>query len=65
MLTVPSASGRRDAGQWPLARGEQQLTGLPGMFASAGPVTGAVDANGNLTSLNVGHILVNICAALS
>ena len=43
----------------------EQLTGLPGMFASAGPVTGAVDANGNLTSLNVGHILVNICAALS
>jgi hypothetical protein len=48
-----------------LSPAEQQLTGLPGMFASAGPVTGAVDANGNLTSLNVGHILVNICAALS
>ena len=48
-----------------LSPAEQQLTGLPGMFASAGPVTGAVDAHGNLTSLNVGHILVNICAALS
>jgi hypothetical protein len=39
--------------------------GLPAVFASAGPVTGAVDVNGNFTSLNVGHILVNICAALS
>jgi hypothetical protein len=35
------------------------------MFATAGPVTGTVDANNNLTSLNVNHILVNICAALS
>jgi hypothetical protein len=38
---------------------------LPAVFASAGPVTGAVDANGNFTSLNVGHILVNVCAVLS
>jgi hypothetical protein len=56
------ATGREPAD---LSPAEQQLTGLPGMFASAGPVTGAVDANGNLTSLNVGHILVNICTALS
>ena len=48
-----------------LSPAEQRLTGLPGMFVTAGPVTGTVDANNNLTSLNVNHILVNICAALS
>jgi hypothetical protein len=40
--------------------------GLPAVFASSGPLTGAVDANGNFTSLSLqGHIHVNICAALS
>ena len=49
-----------------LSPAEQQLTGLPGMFVSAGPLTGTVDANNNLTSLTVqAHILVNICTALS
>jgi hypothetical protein len=48
-----------------LSPAEQRLTGLPGMFVTAGPVTGTVDANNNLTSLNVTHILVNICAPLS
>ena len=49
-----------------LSPAEQALTGLPGQFVSAGPLTGAVDANGNLTSLTLqGHILVNLCAALS
>ena len=57
----------RSTGRGPmdLSPADQQRFGLPGMFATAGPVTGAVDANGNFTSLNVGHILVNICAALS
>ena len=49
-----------------LSPAEQQLTGLPGMFVSVGPLTGSADANFNLTSMNVqGHIQVNICAALS
>jgi hypothetical protein len=49
-----------------LAPADAARFGLPAVFASAGPVTGTFDANGNLTSLSVqGHILVNICAALS
>jgi hypothetical protein len=49
-----------------LSLADQQRFGLPGIFVSVGPLTGAADANFNLTSLNVqGHILVNICAALS
>ena len=40
--------------------------GLPAFFVSAGALTGRVDANGNLTSLSLhGHILVDLCAALS
>jgi hypothetical protein len=49
-----------------LAPADAARFGLPAVFASSGPVTGAVDANGNLTSLSVqGHIHVDICAALS
>ena len=49
-----------------LSPAEQALTGLPGQFVSAGALTATADANGNLTSLTLqGHILVNICAALS
>jgi hypothetical protein len=49
-----------------LSPDEQKLTGLPDQFVSAGPLTGAVDANGNLTLLTLqGHILVNVCAVLS
>ena len=45
---------------------DQQRFGLPGLFVSVGPLTGSADANFNFTSLDVqGHILVNICAALS
>jgi hypothetical protein len=40
--------------------------GLPAFFVSAGALTGTVDANGNLTSLSLqGHVLVDLCAALS
>ena len=62
------SSAFRATGHQPvdLSPAEQQLTGLPGMFVSVGPLTGSADANFNLTSLNVqGHIQVNICAALS
>jgi hypothetical protein len=49
-----------------LAPADAARFGLPAVFASSGPLTGAVDANGNLTSLSLqGHIHVNICAALS
>jgi hypothetical protein len=49
-----------------LAPAEQALSGLPGLFVSAGALTGTFDAQGNLTSLTLhGHILVNVCAALS
>src|SRR5690348_1037900 len=40
--------------------------GLPAFFVSAGALTGTADANGNLTSLSLhGHVLVDLCAALS
>ena len=49
-----------------LSPAEQALTGLPGQFVSAGALTGTFDATGNLTSATLhGHILVNICAALT
>ena len=66
-INADGSSSFRSTGRGPadLSPAEQQLTGLPGMFATAGPVTGTADANDNLTSLNVNHILVNICAALS
>ena len=66
-FNADGSSSFRSTGRGPadLSPAEQRLTGLPGMFATAGPVTGTVDANNNLTSLNVNHILVNICAALS
>ena len=66
-INADGSSSFRATGNEPndLSPADQQLTGLPGMFASAGPVTGTVDANDNLTSLNVTHILVNICTALS
>jgi hypothetical protein len=49
-----------------LAPADAARFGLPAVFASSGPLTGAVDANGNFTSLSLqGHIHVNICAALS
>jgi hypothetical protein len=40
--------------------------GLPAVFISAGALTASVDANGNITSLTLnGHVLVDVCAALS
>jgi len=40
--------------------------GLPIFFVSAGALTANVDANGNLTSVSLhGHVLVDVCAALS
>jgi hypothetical protein len=49
-----------------LSPAEQALTGLPGQFVSAGALTGTFDGNGNLISLLLrGHVLVNVCAALS
>jgi hypothetical protein len=49
-----------------LAPAEQALSGLPGLSVTAGALTGTFDAHGTLTSLTLhGHILVNVCAALS
>jgi len=43
-----------------------QRFGLPAVSVTAGRLTGAVDSAGNLTSLSLGgHVLVNVCAALS
>jgi hypothetical protein len=40
--------------------------GLPTVSVLAGVLTGTVDADGNLTSLSLqGHVLVDVCAALS
>jgi len=66
-VNADGSSSFRSTGRGPadLSPAEQRLTGLPGMFATAGPVTGTTDANNNLTSLNVNHIVVNICTALS
>jgi len=39
---------------------------LPGMFISAGPLTEQIAPNGTITSLSLnGHVLVDVCAALS
>jgi hypothetical protein len=67
IFNADGSSGFRATGNEPndLSPAEQRLTGLPGMFATAGPVMRTVDASNNFTSLNVTHILVNICAALS
>ena len=62
----PPPFGRRDASQSTSRQPMQQLTGLPAPVRFAGPVTATVDAAGNITSVNVnGHMLVNMCAALS
>ena len=45
---------------------EQARFGLPGFFVSAGALTIAVATDGTITSLSLnGHVLVDVCAALS
>ena len=45
---------------------EQARFGLPGFFVSAGALTITAAADGTLTSLSLdGHVLVDVCAALS
>ena len=39
--------------------------GLPAVFVSAGKLTISIDANGNFSVSLQGHVLVDICAALS
>jgi hypothetical protein len=40
--------------------------GLPGFFVSAGALTATGAPDGTLTSLSLdGHVLVDVCAALS
>jgi hypothetical protein len=39
--------------------------GLPAVFVSAGALTLSIDANGNFSISLQGHVLVDICAALS
>ena len=49
-----------------LAPADAQRFGLPAVSVTAGRLTGAVDSDGNLTSLSLGgHVLVDVCAALS
>jgi streptogramin lyase len=45
---------------------DAQRFGVPPIGLTAGPLTTSVDANGNLTSFSLqGHVLVDVCAALS
>jgi hypothetical protein len=49
-----------------LAPADQKRFGLPGVSVTAGARTESVAANGVITSLSLkGHVLVNVCAALS
>ena len=49
-----------------LTPADQARFGLPGFFVSAGLLTASLDAAGNITSLSLdGHVLVDVCAALS
>jgi hypothetical protein len=50
----------------PLGPADAARFGLPSLFVSAGALTATFDANGNLTSLTLqGHVLVDVCAAVS
>jgi hypothetical protein len=49
-----------------LAPADAARFGLPAAFISAGALTETLDAAGNITSLSLdGHVLVDVCAALS
>jgi hypothetical protein len=49
-----------------LTRAASQRFGVPRVFVTAGAVTVSIDAAGNTTSATMhGHVLVDICAALS
>ena len=49
-----------------LVPADAQRFGVPPVGLTAGPLTTSVDANGNLTSFSLqGHVLVDVCAALS
>jgi len=49
-----------------LTPADQARFGLPGFFVSAGALTIAVAPDGTITSLSLnGHVLVDVCAALS
>jgi hypothetical protein len=49
-----------------LVPADAQRFGMPPIGLTAGPLTTSVDADGNLTSFSLqGHVLVDVCAALS
>ena len=49
-----------------LAPTDARRFGVPPIGLTAGPLTTTVDADGNLTSFSLhGHVLVDVCAALS
>jgi hypothetical protein len=49
-----------------LVPADAQRFGVPPVGLTAGPLTTSVDADGNLTSFSLqGHVLVDVCAALS
>src|SRR5215470_12368505 len=49
-----------------LVPADAQRFGVPPIGLTAGPLTTSVDADGNLTSFSLqGHVLVDVCAALS
>src|SRR5215813_5054477 len=53
-------------GPFILAPADQQRFGLPGVSVTAGKLAFSISANGVITSLSLhGHVLVNVCAALS
>src|SRR5215471_12977620 len=53
-------------GPFVLAPADQQRFGLPAVSVTVGKVTFSIAANGVMTSLSLhGHVLVDVCAALS
>jgi hypothetical protein len=53
-------------GPFGLAPADQARLGLPGLFIFAGALTATIAPDGSTTSLTLhGHMVVNVCAALS
>jgi hypothetical protein len=59
-------AGKGHTGPLTLAPADAKRFGLPAVSVTTGALTISFDANGHITSLSLrGHVLVNVCAALS